>query len=578
MYNKIMITPNTDLILLQCPIELDQRNQLTFSNATAQYNYFHGLNKLEQDGFTYQRKDGKIRYPACADDLWQYNYCMYRNTSHGNKWFYAFITDIEYLNDNTSLISIKTDVWQSWQFDLTFKNTFVVREHVNDDTFGIHTIDEGLNYGDYICNGVQNIVYADTENANSLMVAFQVTTPDVSPAGQTGVNVFPTQVRGIYNGIPQGCFIFGFPYSDDAAGQISAVVGAYDAVGKADAIVSIFLIPKACSGWVSKRGTGVYDVADEWYVPIFSRGATSLLGASVSRNTSLQGYVPKNNKVFCYPYNYLYATNNAGQDITYCYENFNGDPAFEVRGALEQGGAIKMIPQNSKVTSGYPSVTGDGWVESLSGGKLPVVSWASNFYLNWIAVNGSNLELEAGLTAARFGTSILSSMVSGGFGSDAHMSKSGNVVGGASVSGATSSAAGMVNSTLSMADSVKDIMQQDREARMIPPSARGNTNCGSIQFSANQNKFTFRKMSIKAEYAKIIDDYFSAYGYKVNSFKLPNRTGRQNWNYVQTTGCNIEGAVPQIDLQEIKSMFDSGITLWHNASTFLDYSQSNNIV
>ena len=37
-----MITPNSKIIILKSPIELDNNNQLTFSNATAQYNSFLG--------------------------------------------------------------------------------------------------------------------------------------------------------------------------------------------------------------------------------------------------------------------------------------------------------------------------------------------------------------------------------------------------------------------------------------------------------------------------------------------------------------------------------------------------------
>ena len=85
-------------------------------------------------------------------------------------------------------------------------------------------------------------------------------------------------------------------------------------------------------------------------------------------------------------------------------------------------------------------------------------------------------------------------------------------------------------------------------------------------------------MSVKSEYAKIIDDYFTMYGYKVNSLKIPNITGRTYWNYVKTIGCNFEGNIPQGDLNEIKNMFNRGITLWHNPTYYLDYSQSNTIV
>lgn len=85
-------------------------------------------------------------------------------------------------------------------------------------------------------------------------------------------------------------------------------------------------------------------------------------------------------------------------------------------------------------------------------------------------------------------------------------------------------------------------------------------------------------MSIRAEYARMIDDYFTMFGYKTNRLKVPNITGRANWNYVKTKGCNVIGNVPQDDLQEIKTMFNRGVTIWHNTSTFMDYSQNNAIV
>ena len=131
---------------------------------------------------------------------------------------------------------------------------------------------------------------------------------------------------------------------------------------------------------------------------------------------------------------------------------------------------------------------------------------------------------------------------------------------------------------MSLASDTANIMQQIKEAKLTPPQAEGNVATGDIGFASGRSKFTFRKMSIKAEYAQMIDKYFSAFGYRINLFKVPNRTGRLNWNYVKTVGCNVEGNIPQGDLQEIKTMFDSGVTLWHNPSTYLDYSQNNNIV
>lgn len=98
---------------------------------------------------------------------------------------------------------------------------------------------------------------------------------------------------------------------------------------------------------------------------------------------------------------------------------------------------------------------------------------------------------------------------------------------------------------------------------------------GDINTCSNKNTFIFYQMCIKEEYAKIIDNFFSMFGYKINEVKIPNITGRPNWNFVKTIDCNITGNFPQNDIQTLKNMFNNGVTFWHNPNTFLDYSQNN---
>lgn len=122
------VTPNTDIKLLKVPIEIDNKNQLSFSNTTAQFNYFNSLPKIEIEACQYQRKDNVIKFPAHIDSIIQYNYVMYRNNNYGNKWFYAFIVGMQYENDGLTNITISTDVFQTWQFDITWKQSFIERE------------------------------------------------------------------------------------------------------------------------------------------------------------------------------------------------------------------------------------------------------------------------------------------------------------------------------------------------------------------------------------------------------------------------------------------------------------------
>ena len=85
----------------------------------------------------------------------------------------------------------------------------------------------------------------------------------------------------------------------------------------------------------------------------------------------------------------------------------------------------------------------------------------------------------------------------------------------------------------------------------------------------------FTRYSIKRQFAERIDKYFDMFGYSTNTLKVPNLNNRPNWNYIKTIGCNVIGDIPQEDIETIKLLFDTGITLWHNPSTFLDYSQNN---
>ena len=533
------ITPQTDLFLIRCPIEIDNRNQLNFSNSTAQYNYFYGLPKIGVDNFSYQRKDNTIRYPAHIDNIRNYNYCMYRNDNYSNKWFYAFIEGMEYLNDNTTLIKIKTDVWQTWQFDLTFRRSFVLREHTNNDAIGENTIPEGLEYGEYIVNHKSTTTFS----TNDCVLAAQVSQ---LPKEMNNLR----KRKRIYNGLPNGCWILLFPLDDYA--NFDGFVRTYDSQNLANAIVSVGLVPKTLVNFDNSTQLS-YDFEEygfDLWLANPSYNALHLQTYRWDRNNTIDGYTPRNNKLYCSPYNYLMVTNNAGSSVCYAWEEFSNktNAYFDIKGAFSQGCDIKAIPNNYKKTD-----MDGGYQWSVSLNKLPMVSWNSNFYLNWAAVNSKYMQVQAGLTAANWGVNMVTGMLTGNIG-------------------------GMISGTMNLASNVADMMQQVRQAEMVPNSAKGNQNTGDLNWVLGKTSFTGYKMSIKAEYARQIDDYFSAFGYKTNRNKIPNITGRSNWNYIQTAGCNIIANIPQDDLDEIKSLFDNGITIWHKPNYFLDYSQSNNIV
>lgn len=128
-------------------------------------------------------------------------------------------------------------------------------------------------------------------------------------------------------------------------------------------------------------------------------------------------------------------------------------------------------------------------------------------------------------------------------------------------------------------ENVSSVLEQVYEHSLIPNSSSGNVNAGDLNFAMRTLTFFFYRKSIKKEYAEIIDRFFTVYGYKVSTLKLPNITGRRFFNYVKTVEANVESStVPEKYLNEFKEMLNNGVTFWHDPNHFLDYDVNNSIL
>ena len=519
------ITPQTNLKLLICPIESDNRNQMTFATKTAQYNYFNSLQKLEVENFTYQRKDSVIRYPAHIDSILEYNYVMYQNENYTDKWFYAFITNMEYINDNMTLITIKTDVYQTWQFNISWEESFIEREHVNDDSIGANLVPENLETGDY------EIYQTDEDqhlNDSTDLSYYLATTLDLNQGGQ---NPIPQSGGGIYNGIYGGSTYY--KYERNQINDIKDDLNNIANKGQLEQIVGLFMAPSFL-GTVT-TGKKVNDSA----TPV---SYELVINKTYNDYTNI-----KNNKLYTYPYCYMAVTNGAGNSNIYKYEYFNGSTCnFSVDGVLAPGASIRLTPYY------YNGSDYKNQQESLTLGKFPICNYNVDMYTNWLTQNSINV---AGKTITTDTMNLFSTGLS--------------------------SILGAFTNPLSLSTAPTQIgnaMVAKKQHELLGEAVKGDINNGDVITASNNNTFKFYHMTVKEQFARKIDDYFSMYGYQVNEVKLPNITGRLNWNYVKTIGANIEGVIPENDLNEIKSLFNNGITLWHNPNTYLQYSENNPIV
>ena len=104
------------------------------------------------------------------------------------------------------------------------------------------------------------------------------------------------------------------------------------------------------------------------------------------------------------------------------------------------------------------------------------------------------------------------------------------------------------------------------QAERLPNNLNGTIESSDANAISGKSGFYANCIAIRAEYAKIIDNFFSQYGYKVSTLKDVELHNRQNWDFVQTIGCNVVGHCPANVLNTVKEMFDKGVTLWHNGN------------
>ena len=160
------ITPNTTVTLMKgVPMSNDYQHTLWFDTAAAQQTYFQSLTKKIYTSLSYQRyQTGMIKIEEDYSVALGYNYLMWKNTSYENKYFYAFITSVEYDNNNRVNIYYEVDEIQTWLFDVNLLPCTIEREHTATDAIGDSLTSEPVELGPIITHQARRAFY-DTNKA-----------------------------------------------------------------------------------------------------------------------------------------------------------------------------------------------------------------------------------------------------------------------------------------------------------------------------------------------------------------------------------------------------------------------------
>lgn len=554
-----MIVPNSEVYILKnVPLEPSFDHTIWFDSPEQQATAFTTyalafyFNKV-----SYQRYPRPyITLDKTADDLFDCNYMMFRNTAYGTKWFYAFITQIEYISNTTSRIYYTIDPMQTYLFDVNVGECWVEREHAMTDAIGDNLIPESFELGEYVYDSdyfpnlflKANYVICILATWKAVYEDNKWIIKDASTGGVGGVD------SGIYTGLTKNLFEYDLSNPKACVQDANAVIEAATKANKADGIVSITMYPKFFMNWsiTGDLATGL--------VPHTVDSIPAFTG-------TFDGYKPKNNKLYTAPFCGVYVDNLQGNAANYAYEYFKDrKPVFNIVGVVNGNLECASIPANYK---GLPT----NFQESLIMGGFPQCAWNVDTFKAWIAQNKYAIAAGVANTAISTAARVGAAVATGGLSeiAAAPAAAGTNVVsfpnayqpptGGGSGGGITGAA---INGSSNILNDTINLVAQVKTASTQPNHARGQQS-SSVFCAMGYQGFHYMPYRIQGQFAKIVDDFFSMYGYKTNRLKVPNRNGRKAWNYVKTCGCNLTGSAPADVTASLVNIYDNGITFWRCA-------------
>lgn len=608
------VEPDTEVRLLRgVPLHKGLQHTIFWSNIGDQTTYMLSKTAYVFNPQTYQRVDsGVMRCQQTYANVITCGYMMFRNKSHDNKWFYAFIDSADYINESTTEISYTVDVMQSWMFDYKILPCFIEREHCDDDSIGANLVPETVDTGKLICStnetaissvsgynpALMNIVISyqsGVEQVAGVINRYELTW-DGTKYIQTPVTdlIAGTPIEYYHNFLPSGVLYENIPYdrTDDisvknALNRLWKFQNAIDTNERGMEIVGIYIIDQTSYAFMNDNTLN--GVVRTWRI----EQPTSFPSVDQNPAHDLPFSQVKNNKLFTYPYQYLKVDDNHGSTQEYPWERLTVliDPDTnqryvnaELYFALSPAPMIMaMFPYaNGEINNAHSALIFDDFIP---------IPYSTDSFSRWWTQNKSAIASDVAMQGLKLGLSTLSVMMSP---NNIPLSSMGFSPLGENLADITGKGfgktqgvrqkklnSGMTGSAVEYASSLLGTMGNASALKDGFHNFYSGTNPLLIRYA--KQSITAYGYTLTADVAKRIDHYFSVYGYAVNDIKTPNiqdsqgnwQMVRDNWYYVKTVKSYVEGDIPNDVHDEIENIFNTGITFWNDPSHLGDYSYYN---
>lgn len=545
------IAPDSTIkLLLGVPLLNNYEDTLYFPTVGDQTAYFNSKASIVLNNQMYQRHSkNTLRVRVRMAQLHTISYMMFQNTGYDSKWFYAFVTKCEWINNEVSEITYEIDVIQTYLFNWQFGQCFIERQHTVSDNLFEHTIEENLPIGDGYVSLNAGLGASTEYDMNDMDVIMYCTElPD-------GTRPRPSIKNNVCVPLYDFSYHIGTIDNPDLTGidNLNNKIWDYVSAGKEDAIVQIFQCPHVANDQNNfKPNVHTKDV--EYCVSQFVYG--------------LNSYTPKNKKCFNYPFHFLRVSNNSGTMADFHFEDFDikagvtddfKKVSFQIAGTPYTQPNIMCTPKDHrKVPMDYDY--------SVGYNNFPEIPFIGDAFQAWWAQKKYAYQA-AGMQLA--GDTLLSMLGQGQSNQLSLVNSPGTAVQGMDVAGFKTLAKGALDIETDMFAGIKSHDVQ-------PPDLHGNALYDGLNLGLYRCKFSFYEMGVKPDIIKRVDDFFTKFGYAVLDLGVPLLKARPHWTYIKTAGCVFNQIfAPVDDMQLVTAIFDKGITFWVNASEVGDYSLDN---
>lgn len=572
------------------PFTNDYKDVRYFDNISQQLEYFSNrttVHSMTQCSFQRNDKINYIKANASINKLYFTNYVSFQNPEFSNKTFYAFVTKLEYVNNNLTNVYFELDVFQTWKFDVSFKQSFVEREHTRMfDANGnplVNTLDEGLAYGsDYVTVSDQVIM-------PSIWQYLVIITNKQIAVRDDNINS-PIARTKRYVGSPTALFYYILPYRRDTQG-----VPSFDGVQLVNLDLLTALISEdtnivnTIQGMYFTDYIGIlFNETNPNNIPLTDsvrprlervkvitddKGEFRLLYVKSTDTFEEKRIFPSGKvydsytrssegKLFMYPYTLTEIDDFKGNRLTLKNEFINSSELnIRVKGSIGDSNKISYEVLRY-LNTGDSQASYQNSIIDNSPNTVPIVT---DYGAAMMQGSRNSLQTRKDNAQKEAFSNIYSGVATG-------VSQWYNPLG-AVASGTDTIQKGATK----FYSEVANINAKLQDAVNVPPSV---SNMGGNSSFENGNGFQgirIIKKEITQENRNRLENFFNMFGYKVSQTKVPNLHTRRHWNYVKTLGVTITSRINNEDLQEFKNIFDNGVTLWHN-DDIGDYSKVNEVI